>query len=469
MEELKLYDWQKEAISICKEKEAYALFATMGTGKTCCVIQVLRNICNKEKRHHRTLILGPVAVVFNWQKELLKFSNFKENIIFVSVGTGANRSRKLQSFLDKNPDSIVITNYESLRNQSLYVTIKKWKPEIGIFDEIHRCKEQKSQQSKLVYNLAKSMRYRYILTGTPILQSALDIFQQYKIMDLGRTFGANFFGFRARYFINENANKSWMNFPKWVPNESMYPELTEKMHASCIRVKREECLDLPERIEQTYYVELSPPQKKIYKDMRKDFIAYINGEEVVADLALTKALRLQQILTGFAVSHKGAVLEIPNIPRVKAVKELLEQITLTDKCILWASWVFNYSQLGKVCDELGLEYVKISGAENAREKQDAVDRFQDPKGPKVAICNRRAAGLGINLTQAAYSIVYSRNFSAEEQEQSKARNYRGGSEIHKKIVAIDLCARGTIDEVVIEALKNKQKISDVLLDKCVEL
>ena len=469
MEELKLYEWQKKAIAICKERENFAIFAQVGTGKTCTSIQILRDKCNKERRILKTLILGPVAVIYNWRNEILKFSNIPDNLIYVCTGTGASRAKKLENFLLAADSSIIITNYESLRNKSLYALLEQWSPDIVYLDESHLCKSPDSQQSKLTYLLAKKIRYKYLLTGTPILNSPMDIFMQYKIMDGGATFGRNFFAFRARYFLNENATKPWMNFPKWVPNESMYPELMEKMHASCIRVRSDECLDLPPLIEQTYHVEMNAEQKRIYKEMKKDFMTYVKGKLVVAELALTKALRLQQIVSGFCQTEEGKIIEIENIPRLKVVKELLEQITLTDKCILWCSFKFSYRQLEKVCTELGLEYVSITGEQSAQQKQESCDRFQDPKGPKIAICNRKAAGLGINLTEAAYSIVYSRNFSLAEEIQSAGRNYRGGSEKHKRIVKIDLVVKNSIEEIVIKALKNKDNIAKVLVDRIKEL
>jgi len=469
-----LHNWQKKTIAICKERKDFGIFAKMGTGKTCTAIQIFREICNKQCRFHRTLVLGPVAVVFNWKNEFLKFSKIPEETIFVSTGTGESRKNKLARFLEKQGDrGIVVTNYESLRNTAFFKLLKDWRPEIIFFDESHMIKTQASAQAKLSYILAVNAEYRYLLTGTPIVNSPLDIYMQYKIKDLGATFGSNFFGFRARYFINENVKKPWLSFPHWVPDEKMYPELMEKMHRSCIVVQTEECLDLPDRIEQTYHVEMSSEQKRLYKEMKKDFITFIKQagqvKTVTAEIALTKALRLQQITTGFCQSEDGSIIEVDDAPRVNALKELLEQILVTDKCIVWCCFVHNYRQVERVCKELKQEYVLITGEQNAEQKQHSVDQFQANPLVRICIANRRSAGLGINLTAAAYSITYSRNFSLAEEEQASARNYRKGSEIHKKIVKIDLVSKGTIDEIVLEALKNKQKLTDILVNRCEEL
>ena len=113
---------------------------------------------------------------------------------------------------------------------------------------------------------------------------------------------------------------------------------------------------------------------------------------------------------------------------------------------------------------MGIEYTMLTGEQNLEGKREAMDRFNNDENIRVIIANRRAGGIGINLIAADYSIVYSRNFSLEEELQSEARNYRGGSQIHKRIVKIDLCANDTIDERVVEALSKKQNISDTIID-----
>ena len=473
METFTLHNWQKKTIDVCKERDSYGIFAKMGTGKTCAAIQIIRNIYNENKRNHRTLILCPVAVVYNWYNEIGKFSNISLDTVHVSTQS-ATRAAKAGKFIAANESGIIITNYESLRNKQLMNLLSLWKPEIIICDESHMLKSPTSLQSKMVHRLALTAKYRYLLTGTPILNSVLDVFMQYKIMDLGKTFGNNFFSFRLRYFINENSAKPWLSYPSWIPNSSMYPELMDKMHASCVRVRTEECLDLPDRIEQTYHVTMSAEQTRVYKEMKRDFMSFMQNSAglsstVLAEQAMTKAIRLQQIVTGFCVADTGEIVQFDTTPRLEAVEELLEQITKTDKCIVWCSFVHNYRQIESVCAKLKLDYVSITGEQSALKKQEAVDLFQSSTGPKVCIANRKAAGLGINLTAAAYSIIYSRNFSLAEEEQANARNYRKGSEIHERIVKIDLIAKDTIDELVVSALKNKQRVADIIVDRIKEI
>ena len=112
---------------------------------------------------------------------------------------------------------------------------------------------------------------------------------------------------------------------------------------------------------------------------------------------------------------------------------------------------------------MNIEYVEVHGEVSAKQKQGAIDTFCQNEDVKVFLGNQGAAGIGINLVQASYSIYYSRNFSLEHDIQSEARNFRGGSEMHESVTRIDLVAQGTIDEGILQALANKQEISDKVL------
>src|SRR5210317_2060684 len=220
------YDHQIEALEISRVKPNLALFWEMGTGKTAGTIMILRDKYNIAQRLRRTLILGPVAVVYNWRKEILRYSKIKQENIFVSDGSGERRVKKLQQALinmvscEMSPDRIVIMNYEGMRNKGVYSLIREWKPEVLVCDESHLVKSHKAQKSKATYEVAKYADHTIILTGSPVLNSPKDIFMQYKILDKGATFGGNYNVFMGKYFKDENA--SWRHgnpnyFPKLVP------------------------------------------------------------------------------------------------------------------------------------------------------------------------------------------------------------------------------------------------------------
>ena len=457
---------------MARNTQELALFAEMGTGKTGAAINILRERYYEKGRQMKTLILSPLVTLFNWEDEILKHSYVKKKDISVlHKGGSAGKLKKFQKDISLYSCRIVVLNYEALLSDKLYEAIKEWRPEIIICDEAHYCKNYKAKRSKKVATLADNANYRYLLTGTPILQNVNDLFMQYRILDGGKAFGKVFHVFQRKYMEDRNSvwkARSQNYFPDWQARPEMFPELQDKVYKKAIRVTKDQCLDLPPLIKKVVRVDLSKAQKKYYDEMFRDFVTFVQESNksgvVVAQLAVTKALRLQQIVTGFVKPDDADVIEIKDNPRLNAVKELLQSLHKNHKVILWCSFRHNYKQLAKLCDEMGIEYTMLTGEQNLEGKREAMDRFNNDENIRVIIANRRAGGIGINLIAADYSIVYSRNFSLEEELQSEARNYRGGSQIHKRIVKIDLCANDTIDERVVEALGKKQNISDTIID-----
>jgi SNF2 family DNA or RNA helicase len=297
------------------------------------------------------------------------------------------------------------------------------------------------------------------------------VFGIFRVIDLGKTFGINKFIYQSKYLIDKNARNPHVNFPNWIDNPATYEELTSKIYSKSLRKLKSECLDLPDLIKLVRLADWGSVQKKTYDNLKKEFLAFIdtqkaNGEpeSVTASLAIVKALRMLQVASGFVMLDSGEIHEFET-PKLDLVEELLEEIVIENKqkCILWAAYKHNYKMLAKVCDKLKLKYVFITGEQSTNEKRESELAFQ--KGDaQVMIANMASGGVGVNLTAASHSIVYSRSFSLAHSLQSEARNHRSGSEIHEKIVKIDLAIKGSLDEMVMLALNNKTQISREILD-----
>jgi SNF2 family DNA or RNA helicase len=235
-------------------------------------------------------------------------------------------------------------------------------------------------------------------------------------------------------------------------------------------VKKQECLSLPPYVKQTVEVELPKAQRRAYQMMKKHLIAEMEEGTCVAQLAVTKALRLLQIASGYipVVQEKDLCLEAKVIPfkenpKAKALKELLSDLAEAHKILVWAVFHENYAAIREVCDGLKLGYVEVTGERTPRQKQEAVDRLNHDPDVRVLIGHPGSGGIGINLIAASYSIFYSRNFSLEYDLQAEARNYRGGSNRHPRVTRIDIVAKDTIDRTIAKALGEKKKISDEIL------
>jgi len=470
---LKPYAHQLEALSVTSDAVTdYALFWEMGTGKTGGCINILRQRYYSAGSLLKTLILSPLITLENWKREFAMHSTIPEKDILVLNKSGKVKEKNLiEATRDLTRPMVIITNHESMQRKTFVELILEYAPTILVVDESHLFKNYKSVRAKNAVKIADICKYRYALTGTPILNSTADLFMQFRILDGGATFGKSFWKFRMTYFFDANAKWSGRpgHFPKWEERDDMAKELSEKIYAKAMRKTKEECLDLPPLIKETLDIALSPEQARLYKEMKRDFITWVESKKtepqaVVATIALTKALRLMQIVCGFVTTEEGELIDLGMIPRLEATKDLLEQLTPNHKVIVWCSFKHNYKQLGDICEKLKIGHVFLTGDQNAAGKQESMDAFERQDEIRCIIANRRAGGIGVNLVSASYSIVYSRNFSLGEEKQSEARNHRGGSERHDKITKIELITRGTVDETVGIALEGKQKLSDMILD-----
>lgn len=469
------YQHQLDAVEFFHDKKDGNLFFEMGCGKTGTAILTYRNWCRKEGRLLRCLVVAPSVVLHNWKDEFGMFSKLpKEKVFPLTRGTGKQKAEAVYKNVLPVVDGMVVNvNYEALLNEELFKAIERWNPEVIIFDEIHYVKNSTAKRSKLCTRLAEAALYRLGLTGTPILKNSQDMFGIFRTMDLGKTFGTNVYVFQAKYLVDKNARNPHVTFPAWVDNPKTYAELNEKIYAKSLRKLKSECLDLPDLIETIRYVDWNPKQKKAYDELKRDFLTFIETrkkdgepESVTANLAVVKAIRMLQVASGFVTTDEGEIHEFENVPRLEVVEELLKEIVIEaeEKCILWCSYKMNYVMLSRVCKKLGIPHCFITGEQSTNEKRESEIAFQKDPKVKVVIANRGAGGVGINLTAASHSIVYSRNFSLAEELQSTARNHRGGSEIHSKIVKIDLAIKDSIDEQVLSALLNKHQVAKDILD-----
>lgn len=485
MEVRSLWNHQSQGVAYAIDEgiDNFAYFYPPGAGKTGTTINVFRHLFQRYGAIQKTVIVSPIVTLKNWKDEFGHFSRVKEeDIIVLNKKTGAAKLVQLVKALRDRDNQltnhkIVILNYEAVQNKKILNTLLAWKPTILAIDESHRVKNPQGVRSSALATLADICKHRYILTGTPILKNSQDIFMQYRIMDGGATFGQSFWAFRNKYFVDKNA---WMAgrpgyFPDWQERKELRDELSRKIYfhedgrPKAHRVNKEECVDLPPLVKVKIHVELSSEQRKMYDQMREEFITYVeeiknSGEPiaVVANMAMTKALRLQQITCGFVKAEDGADYPIKDNPRLEALDDLLEDKAPAAKIIVWSCFKQNYTDIKRVCEKHKLEYAELHGG--IVDKDAEMHRFRTDPNCRVMIANQKSGGIGVNLVEAPISVFYSRNFSLEEDIQAEARNYRGGSTIHEKVTRYDFIAEDSIDELIAESLELKQNISDSILN-----
>lgn len=232
-------------------------------------------------------------------------------------------------------------------------------------------------------------------------------------------------------------------------------ELTRNIEGHSFRVLKKDCLDLPPKIYQRHHVELSPKQKRIYDEMRKEFIAELEGETIDAPEAITRLLRLQQIVCGWFPAEDGVVpIEDKNI-RLQALLEILSDID--SKVIIWARFKADLKAIERALGELAVAY---HGEVSNDQRAIAVERFQNDPNIRYFIGQPQSGGIGLTLTAANYAIYYSNSFDLEVRLQSEDRCHRIGTK--NNVTYIDIECRKTIDKKIITALRAKKNLADYI-------
>lgn len=459
-----------QAVEVLKENNfmfgEFAFIFDVGTGKTGTLITTLRKIFSTHKRIPTTLICSPVITLENWANEWSIFSKVDEKHVIVLKGPVKKRIKTIEDSMKKlNGECIFITNYEGIRTKDLANKLVEIKPEILVCDESHRAKTHNSKTTKVLNKIADETKFRYILTGTLITNSEFDIFSQWRILDKGKSFGRNFYHFRNKYFYDNNAGMPKAKyFPDWRIRSGSHADMDTYLKLRSLKAIKEDCIDLPDLVEKTIKVDPTPEQKRVHNEIAKKLIAEINeGVYATAENALTKTLRLAQVSSGFIKTEDDKTREIKN-DKVKALKELLFDLCVEgkEKVIVWAVFKHNYEQIRRVCDALNIRYKEGHGG--VRNVFQEVSDFNDGDY-SVLIGNPSSIGIGVNIKSASTSISFSQTFSLEQKLQKNARNYRGGSVLlHSKITRISLVTKGTIDELIEQALEKKLTTANKILD-----
>lgn len=473
-------DWIERASPI--NIREYAALWGPGTGKTFAVIGVLRHKFALSKRVLKTFIFTLPNVIDGWVDQWLEHSYIDKKLLVPLKGPQKKRVETFLKYKDQ-PGVVFITNYEALLMQDLFKAVYTWGLEAVIWDESHKVKSIKAKTSKKAEELSNpkfgTKPLTYIATGSSIDNSPMDIFQQFLILDGGKTFGRNFFAFRARFFRDRN---SLMPKDRYFPNWEIMSvekdgidgkaEIYRLISQKATVWETEDCVDLPEEIVIPVPISFSPEQLRLYKEMKDDLVTYYNSKACVGSLAIVKALRLMQIASGF-VSVESAREGADNVehilksvPKIDWLRDKLTEIVESGHSVLiWAVFKQNYKMIAELCENLKIGYVELHGGISETQKALNQERFQNDPDCRVMIGHPASGGVGTNkLMKAKYTITYSRNFSLTDYKQSRARNRRQGSlSLHDKVVYYEPLTIGSIEKEILEALKNKQEISEQVL------
>lgn len=427
-----------------------ALLMEMGTGKTITSIAITGALV-RAGRIRRVLIVAPLSILGVWEEEFQKFAAFPYALA-VLTGPG---SRKLDTLRHMTGAvlQVVVVNYESAWRMEK--DLAAWWPDLIIADEGHKIKTHNIAASKAMHRLGAKAGYRLLLTGTVITNKAIDVFSQFKFVNPA-IFGQSFYAFRNRYF-------DMVGYGNHTPvlKKSMETELTEKLHSISFRATKAECLDLPETTDVIRQVELEPAALRVYRGLVKESYAELSSGEVTAPNILTRLLRLSQLTGGFIGNDETAAVEQISAAKLSALEDILDGAAAEGKkLVIIARFIPEIRAICKLLEKRGLRYSYITGEVKNREEQ--VSAFQNDPAVMAFVGQIATAGLGITLTAASTMVFYSLDYSMSNFEQTKARIHRVGQRM--PCTYLYLVARGTVDEKVLQALKDKADLARTLVD-----
>jgi SNF2 family DNA or RNA helicase len=493
------YKHQREIFLASRDCVSYGLLMGMGTGKSKIVIDTAAyNFYHG--RINCLVVVAPKGVHRNWiMKEvpihMPDWTNYRGAVW--SSDMRVKEKRAVEHVLEPGFEGlrVIAVNLEGFTNSVACRPAKFLRPILNslnvmmIVDESSKIKTPGAKRTKAMYHLGTHSVCRRILTGTPVTNSPFDIYSQFRFLDPSILGFDNFVSFK-KYFAE------WETEFRYIPGRDEKQEyealvayknldlLKELIKPHSSRITKEECLDLPDKIYQIRYVELSEDQRKVYNRLIQDSVIEMEGQNVPVANILTRLLRLQQIIGGFVPEEEFGVAQPigKSNPRIQSVLDILEEAE--GKVIIWARFrpelaaieaalKKEYGPTSTVCYHGGVEDADRSEAEilfqgerpildEETHQVIRIDPVPEVEQAQYFVGNQQSGGFGLTLTAATTVIYFSNSFSLEDRLQSEDRAHRIGQ--HHPVNYVDLECRGTIDTKIITALQKKMNLADMVTE-----
>lgn len=451
------YQHQKIAFNFAlqklEEQGCVALLMDMGLGKSLTSIAITGQLFN-DKKIERVLVICPTSIIGVWLGEFKKFADFDYYIEAIIGSTMSKRKDKLKLLCHKIGLKVAIINYEATWRMEKELNI--YKPDIIICDESQKIKNPSASQSKTIHRLGVKAKYKIILTGTPVQNSPMDVFSQWKFLD-PNIFGLSFYAFRNHYAVMGGY------YNHQILRYKNMDELTSKAHSVAYRITKEEALDLPEQIFLNRYCELESTARKIYDTVVKESYAELMDGEITATNVLTKLMRLSQIAGGHVKDDEGR-MQVISKSKLNELKDIMEDVIIDNKkkLVIFARFIPEIESIKSLAREMDIRYSYITGEIKTEERSEMCSKFQNDNNIKLFIAQIQTAGLGITLTAADTAVFYSLDFNYANYSQAIARTHRIGQK--NTCTYINLIATETVDEKILKALESKQDIAKNIVD-----
>ena len=441
--EFKPHPYQQYAIDYIEEHPTAALFLECGLGKTAITLSALQSLMLDSFEVKRCLIVAPLRVARDtWPAEIEKWDHLKGLTFEVAVGDEKTRIAAIKNAM-RNNTRIVIINRE---NVPWLIANTPWIYDMVVLDELSSFKSSKALRFKALRKIRPRIERIVGLTGTPAPNGYMDLWAQFRILDQGERLGKFITHYREEYFNLDPFKK----FADYEIKPDSAKRINDKISDITVSMQAVEHLKMPELLKQQEIITMSESEYGRYQELKRKKVLQLGDEKVTAKNAASLCGKLSQLANGAIYDEDGKILEVHE-RKLDALEDLIEEAN--GKPTLVAYWFkHDYERIKK----------RIPGVREIKTSEDIKD-WNDKK-IKVGLIHPASAGHGLNLQQGgSYMIWFGLTWSLELYEQTNARLWRQGQK-SQTVVIKHIIAKGTVDEMIYEALINKHVTQSALMN-----
>ena len=437
----KPHEYQSYATEFILSHPISAVFLEMGLGKSVITLSAIFDLCLDSFLVCKVLVIAPLRVARDtWPAEINKWDHLKGLSYSVAVGTEKERIDAL-----KKQSTLYIINRENV-DWLVHKSGIPFQFDMVVIDELSSFKSYGAKRFKSLLKVRPSVKRIVGLTGTPSSNGLMDLWAEFRILDLGQRLGRYISHYRNTYFTPDKRNAQIIFSYKPLPGaeEEIYKQISD----ITISMKSTDYLKMPEFVSNEVFVTLSEKEWKVYSDFKEDMVANLGDEEIDAVNAAVLSGKLLQMANG-AVYDSENKAHVIHDKKLDALEDLIEGAN--GKPVLVAYWYKH--DLERIKDRLPVRQIQSS--------KDIKD-WNDGKIP-IAVIHPASAGHGLNLQSGGSTLIwFGLTWSLELYQQTNARLYRQGQK--DTVIVHHIITKNTIDEDVLLALTKKEKTQDALID-----
>lgn len=464
------YQHQWEAYNFTRDLEYYGFFWEMGTGKSKPVIDTAAWLFSKGEIDG-VLIFSDKGYYLTWYYDQIPIhmpANIPHRLTYWGSHVPRNIEKAIEDIMVAKDDclDVLCINTEALsyeRGLSIVRRFLSTHYTMGVIDESTSIKNVASKKWKNLIRLRDQFAYRRILTGTPMTQGPLDLFAQCEFLKKEALGFKSFVEFRSYFADMITIPVGRAQIPKVVRYKNT-EVLTRSVLAFSSRVTKEECLDLPAKLYETLYVEMTESQSLAYRRMQDEAVLMLDQGLVTAVNGLTLLTKLHQICQGHVKDDNGVVIDFES-GKIEALLDLTELVG-DQKVIIWCAF---QRDVERVVDALTDKYkgtgkyaIDYYGKTTDGDRKENKDKFLNDPNCLWWVGTPASGGKSHTLIVSHHTVYYSNTFKLEHRLQSEDRNHRIGQT--ENVTIYDLAVRNTIDIRVMRALKQKRDIATEIMD-----